>query len=278
MFKRLLSFLVLFASLPPIAALADDGHQLRLTIGKETRQFAQDALLARPDVKAVSVAQDIAYGKPMTFRAVPLVRLLDGLTLPPDNVLETVASDGFVAQLPLDLVVNTDPTKAVAYVAIEDPAKPWPALPNKKISAGPFYIVWLGDGAASVRSEQWPYQVVSLTTQEAPAKRWPALAVDASLPATDPVRAGQTLFVTQCMACHKLNLAGSADVGPDLNLPMNPTEYFQPAALKRYLRDPASVRHWPEQKMPSFDQAALSDREIDLIVRYLGYMASRKVK
>jgi mono/diheme cytochrome c family protein len=214
----------------------------------------------------------------MTFRAVPLARLLEGLTLPPDDVLETVASDGFAAQLPLDLVTNTDPTKAIAYVAIEDPTEPWPALPDKKVSAGPFYIIWLGDGAASVRSEQWPYQVVSLTTQDAPAKRWPALAVDPALPATDPVRAGQTLFVTQCMACHKLNHAGSADVGPDLNLPMNPTEYFQSAALKRYIRDPASVRHWPEQKMPSFDQAALSDREIDLIIRYLGYMASRKVK
>ena len=113
MFKRLLSLLVLFASLSPIAALADDGHQLMLTIGQQSRQFTQDALLARPDVKVVSVARDIAYGKPMTFRAVPLARLLDGLALPPDTVLETVATDGFVAELPLDLVANTDPAKAV---------------------------------------------------------------------------------------------------------------------------------------------------------------------
>ncbi|MDY0882723.1 c-type cytochrome [Dongia soli] len=278
MLKRILSLVILLAALSMHVALAEDGRQLTLTIGQETRHFTRDVLLSRPDTKTVSIARDIAYGKPMTFRAVPLARLLEGLTLPPDYVLEAVASDGFATQLPLDLVTNSDPTKAVAYVAIEDPAKPWPALPNKKVSAGPFYIVWLGDGAASVRSEQWPYQVISLTTQEAPAKRWPALAVDAALPATDPVRAGQTLFVTQCMACHKLNRAGSADVGPDLNLPMNPTEYFQPAALERYIRDPASVRHWPEQKMPAFDQANLSDREIALIIRYLGYMASRKVK
>jgi mono/diheme cytochrome c family protein len=44
-------------------------------------------------------------------------------------------------------------------------------------------------------------------------------------------RARQTLFVTQCLVCHKLNGAGSADVGPDLNLPENPTEYFQASAL-----------------------------------------------
>ena len=48
MFKRLLSLLVLLVSLSPIAVRAEDGHQLTLTIGKETRQFTQDALLARP--------------------------------------------------------------------------------------------------------------------------------------------------------------------------------------------------------------------------------------
>ena len=67
-----------------------------------------------------------------------------------------------------------------------------------------------------------------------------------------PARAGETMFVKHCIACHKIDGGGSSVLGPDLNKPMNPVEYFQPAALRRYLRDPASVRHWPDQKMPGF--------------------------
>lgn len=272
--RALIGAFLLIAIIKPAAA--DQDRLLTLAIGTAKHVYTRADMLSRPDVGTVAIGQDVAYGKPMTFRAVPLAHLLDGMKLPVDQVLEAVASDGFVAQLPLDLVTNTDPSRAVAYIAIEDPARPWPSLPGKEASAGPFYIIWAGRQARSVRSEQWPYQVASLTTQPAPAARWPAMAVDKTLPATDPVRAGQSLFIAQCLTCHKLNGAGSADIGPDLNLPMNPTEYFQRAALHRYIRNPAALRHWPGQKMPAFDQASLSDREIDLIIRYLAYMAPRK--
>ncbi len=126
-----------------------------------------------------------------------------------------------------------------------------------------------------MRSEQWPYRVVAIRSADSPAKRWPALGVDPALPAGDPIRAGQTLFVTQCLVCHKMNGAGSADVGPDLNRPENPTGYFQEGALKRYIRDPASLRHWSKMAMKGFSRDQLSDHEIDLIVAYLRHMAGR---
>lgn len=251
----------------PALGLSVDGNTLSLTA---------QVLLARPDATEITVPNDVAYGKSMTYRAVPLADLLDGIKLSADSVLEARATDGFSAQLPMDLVRNRDTTGAVAWLAIEDPARPWPKLPGKAVSAGPFYLVWIGPAAASVRSEQWPYQIGQLTTQASPATRWPALAVDPALPATDPVRAGQRLFITQCFACHRLNGAGSADAGPDLNLPMNPTEYFQPSALHRYIRNPASLRNWPGRAMPPFSPDQLSDREIDLVVTYLAYMAQRK--
>jgi cytochrome c len=37
-----------------------------------------------------------------------------------------------------------------------------------------------------------------------PLSRWPQLAVDSALPANDPARAGQALFIVQCLTCHKL--------------------------------------------------------------------------
>ncbi|WP_322041915.1 cytochrome c [Paraburkholderia sp. J67] len=270
-------FAALLLTLGMIGHCAVAQPTIELTIGGTTRSFSQDALLARADTAEIHVARDIAYdGASSTYRAVPLANLLDNAALPADSVLEARATDGFAAQLPMDLVRNRDPSQAVAWLAVEDPAHPWPKLRGKPVSAGPFYLVWVGKEAASERSEQWPYQIARLATQPSPAARWPVLAVDPALPATDPVRAGQSLFITQCLACHRLNHAGSADTGPDLNVPMNPVEYFQPAALHRYIRNPASVRDWPGRVMPAFAPDQLSDREIDLIVAYLAYMAQRK--
>jgi mono/diheme cytochrome c family protein len=276
MSKRVL-FAVLLLTFGAIGNSIAAQPTINLTIGSKTQSFGAAELLARPDVAEIHVAQDVSYGKSATYRAVPLADLLDTTALPADSVLEARATDGFAAQLPMDLVRNRDPATAVAWLAVEDTAHPWPKLPGKQVSAGPFYLVWVGSQAASVRSEQWPYQIAQLATQPSPSARWPVLAVDPALPATDPVRAGQSLFITQCLVCHRFNHAGSADTGPDLAVPMNPVEYFQPAALHRYIRNPASVRDWPGRTMPAFAPNQLSDREIDLIVAYLAYMAQRKV-
>ncbi|WP_322092273.1 c-type cytochrome [Paraburkholderia bannensis] len=271
-------FAALLLTLGVIGRCAAAQPVIEITLGNQTQSFSQAQLLARSDAADIRVARDVAYGASSAYRAVPLADLLEGASLPADSVLEARATDGFAAQLPMDLVRNRDAAKAVAWLAVEDPAHPWPKLPGKPVSAGPFYLVWVGSQAASVRSEQWPYQIAKLATQPSPSARWPVLAVDPALPATDPVRAGQSLFITQCLACHRLNHAGSADTGPDLNVPMNPVEYFQPAALHRYIRNPASVRDWPGRAMPAFPPEQLSDREIDLIVAYLAYMAQRKVQ
>jgi len=261
-----------FLGLP--SASADP--MLDVSINGNTHHFGRDALLARPEVSSIEIAHDVAYGKPMRFRAIPLAVLLPGLGASADGVLETVAVDGFAAQLPLALVTNTDSAKAVAWLAIEPDDAPWPPLPGKTASAGPFYIVWTGAAAATVRSEQWPYQVAKLETQLSPSSRWPALGVDPALPATHSVRAGQALFVVQCLPCHTLNGAGSGTLGPDMNKPMNPTEYLTHDGLRKLIRDPKSVRSWPTLLMPGFTADQMSDREIDQVIEYLAHMAARR--
>ena len=255
------------------AALADNG--LSVTIGKVEKKFTAAALLARPETREIEI-DDPSYQKPMKYHAIPVKALLAGMKLPPDAVIEAVANDGFVAQLPTDLLLQPTSGASEAYLAIEPPDARWPVLPGKKASAGPFYLVWLNPAATGIRSEQWPYMVAALRSADSPAKRWKELAVDKSLSAVSPIRTGQALYVTQCMACHKLNGAGSADVGPDMNRPASPTEYFQPDALKKYIRDPASLRRWNGMQMPGFGKDALSDHEIDLIISYLGHMAANR--
>jgi mono/diheme cytochrome c family protein len=247
-----------------------------VVVGGQTRQFGRDELLRRPDVARVTVANDIAYGKSMSYRAVPVSALLAGLSPPADSVIESVALDGFAAQLPLDILTNTDPAKPIAWLAIEPADMPWPPLPGKAVSAGPFYIVWTGASVATIRSEQWPYQLAKLESQPSPLARWPALDVDPGLSATDPARAGLALFVTQCLACHTLNGAGASSFGPDLNQPMNPTEYLTLDGLRALIRDPKAVRTWPGLQMPGFAADQMTDSEIDQIIGYLKHMATRR--
>ncbi|HJW79192.1 MAG TPA: cytochrome c, partial [Beijerinckiaceae bacterium] len=52
-----------------------------------------------------------------------------------------------------------------------------------------------------------------------PSKRQASLATD------HPARVGQAVFEATCLACHRMNGGGSSEMGPDLNRPMNPTEY-----------------------------------------------------
>ena len=269
------ALLLLCCLLLPGLAHADE-PTLTITVGNDMRSFTRRELLLRPDATTIEVARDISYRVPMTYRAVPVASLLAGITPPDDSVIEAVALNGFVAQIPPGLLLNTDESKAVAWLAIEPQDRPWPPLPHKDENAGPFYIVWTGAEVGSIRSEQWPYQLAKLVSQPSPAARWPALAVDPALPPTDPVRAGQALFFVQCLTCHKLNGAGAANVGPDLNVPRNPTEYFTPQGLHDLIRDPRAVRIWPAQAMPGFPPDYLSDHEIDLVIAYLKHMAGRK--
>jgi len=263
--------LLLLSLMPGAAAM------LTLENGRDRLSFDTAALLARADVADVEIVADIAYHGPRRYRAVPLSRLLAALPAPSHSAaLEAAAIDGFAAQIPLSLAAGTAPVGAQAWLAIEPADTPWPRLPGKASSAGPFYIVWQGPKTPQVPSEDWAYQLAALRYVPAPAARWPQLAVAGSLPADHPAGVGQEVFAAFCLACHRMNGGGSSEMGPDLNLPMNPTEYFQPAALRQYLRNPASVRVWPGQKMPAFGPEKLSEAELDAVITYLEHMAELK--
>jgi mono/diheme cytochrome c family protein len=92
-----------------------------------------------------------------------------------------------------------------------------------------------------------------------------------------PVKRGFALFQRNCFACHKLNGSGDGSLGPDLNIPMNPTEYLTEKALRQYVRDPQSVRRWAGSRMSGFGTSVLSENDLDDLVAYLRHMATRKV-
>jgi cytochrome c1 len=66
-------------------------------------------------------------------------------------------------------------------------------------------------------------------------------------------------------------------MGPDLNLPMNPTEYFREGILGTFIRDPQSVRNIPGSRMSAFPESVISDAEMSQLLAYLRHMAGRKL-
>lgn len=267
--RIILAIMLALFALPASAA-----QQLAVDLGQGVRTMTTRQLLARPDVERVDIANDIAYHRPMHYRAVPLKALLTGVNA--SDHLQFIALDGFAAEI--DAAKILDGHGAQAWLAVEDPSNPWPALPGNTGSAGPFYLVWTHPARGHINPEQWPYQIARIRRLGPVAARFPALRPDPALPSTSPIRHGFVLFQRHCMACHTLNLQGDAHIGPDLNIPYNPTQYLRADLLRVYIRNPQSLRHWPQARMPGFDRTQLPDADLDALLDYLQHMAGRKIK
>lgn len=236
-----------------------------------TRVWTSDELLMHPDARTVRVSSDVAYKKDMSFTALPLADLLVGLR--PEHFVQTKALDGHAGEVPAELLFMLDGGRA--WLAIEDSQDPWPKLPNKQGSAGPFYVVWTDVDSERINSEQWPYQVTTIRLSETSAKDgYRNLRPADDAPAD--VQAGLGHFERVCLPCHRLNGDGGSELGPDLNVPYNPTEFIVPEFLNRLIRDPQSVRLWPEAQMPAITTEMLEDAELEQVLAYLRHMSGRK--
>src|ERR1044072_2381167 len=197
--KALLTLTVLVAFLLGGAA-APSPSVLDVTIGGVTRQFDGRTLLARKDATTLTVSHDVSYGRSMTYRAIPLRALLASFAPFAPDAIEIRAIDGFVAQIPRKLFER----EAIPWIAVEDPDDPWPTLPGKAASAGPFYLIWQNPERSGISPEQWPYAMAELPTVSSPTQRWPGLKVENSLPPEASLRRGQAAFFANCLACHRL--------------------------------------------------------------------------
>ena len=176
--QALLSILIALLACGTAHAGADT---LTVTFGGAEKSYAAAELLARADAATIEIPADVSYKKPMTYRAVPLLALLGGKPDAALDTLEVSAADGFVSQIPMALIEGRATAAASPGSPCEDPAAPWPPLPGKDVSAGPFYLVWEHPERSKVGTELWPYQTVAVTGVESPAHRWPQMAVAATL-------------------------------------------------------------------------------------------------
>ena len=244
---------------------------LTVVRGEDTKTYTLSDLLghaARVDV--TTDASDEAYKCPMHYMAVPIETLVG--VLKDEDEAQFIALDGYAP------VIGAKRLRGIglarAYLAIEPSAAAWSSLAPGKPSAGPFYLIWSNAEGAGVFPSEWPYQIATIRLQRTLAARFPLI-----VPGDDAhkdVWAGFDAYGKQCLSCHTMNRQGDATMGPDLNVPMNPTEYFTESALRKLVRDPKSVRDWRAGMMPGFDITRLSEVELDRIIAYLKHMAGKK--
>lgn len=215
----------------------------------------------------------------MTFRAVPLPRVLDatyGRSWRDREAIMFSCLDGYEPTIPVRRVLEHSAFLAVeradhgdfTITEILNGAK-------RTVELGPFYVIWDNLNDPQIRAEGdygWPYQVTRIdlvTFRSRFGEMVPS--PDASQETWD----GFEAFVIHCSQCHAVNGHGGR-VGPELNYPANPTEYLKPGWLRKWIDDPTSMRLRPQ--MPPLNPT-LPNREdvIDAIMAYLETIASHKV-
>jgi mono/diheme cytochrome c family protein len=248
--------------------------QTESTLKVGTKSYSASDLLKRPELETITVPHDPAYGgREMRYQAIPAAALFAETNLREDDVVQFRCLDGFVASISKERIMRTGPGQSIAYVAIEDPKSKWPDRPLSPAagSAGPFYLVWLKPELSGILQEEWPYQVVAFEVKGRLKDLYPRIFPKHQEDAR--VARGLKLFQQTCFACHTMNQAGPSHVGPDLNLPLSPTEYLKESILPQYIRNPKSIRTWEGSKMPGFGPETFSDDDIMNIVVYLKEMA-----
>jgi mono/diheme cytochrome c family protein len=272
LFALLFTFVANAASIEP---------ELILKVDNKTIRYSRNQLLQRKDITTLRIDYDPTYpGKKMVYKAIPVASLLDPATVPADATLQFLCLDGFSASMDVGRVMNKNKDQAVAYLAIEEKKKKWPPIksPVDQHSAGPFYLVWVNPKASNIGQEEWPFQLVGFEVRPPLRATNPAIFPAEGIGPDHAISRGFGVFKKNCFTCHTMNLQGEAKLGPDLNVPMSPIEYFKEDALKALIRNPQSVRAWPLSKMSAFPKDVISDQEMDDLMDYLKHMVGRRAK
>ncbi len=223
--------------------------------------------------KTVKIDRDPVYKASKEYQAYPLIDILKKIRIPEslntdDLLIVFTAVDGYKVSM-----AYQDAHLEAGYVAFKDNAaaghKSWLdfKVGKQTMTPAPFYLVWPKNGLDEWRYP-WPFQLASITLQ--PAKIYFGDAAPSG--GDESVNNGFKLFSRYCIRCHSVNLSGG-DVGPELNVPKNISEYFKEEALPGFILNATAYR--AGTKMPAFDNL-ISDDEARAIASYLMHMKLEK--
>jgi len=278
-FFKLLNSVLWLAVIAMTSVWAADAPILTIQTPSQTVTFTHQQLLAKAEELPQQIFHDPAYKKESsTYTVVAIHKLFEGLTVLPEQVVQFKCLDGFSGPINQQRLLNTDPNQAIAYLAIEPLNKKWPPLKaGKSATAGPFYLVWKNASLSQVGPEEWPYQLAGFEVKKSLRETFPDIFPSNSVAEDHSIQNGFKVFTKNCFACHTLNRNGEAKMGPDLNVPNNPTEYLKVDYIKTLIRNPQDLRYWPNSSMPSFSERIISNDDLSDLLNYLKHMSGNKV-
>jgi cytochrome c2 len=129
----------------------------------------------------------------------------------------------------------------------------------------PCYLVWSID--KDENNFSFPYGIIQIKIVDIDEEYKDANPING----TQNVHKGFSIFKKQCIKCHPINKVGGV-VGPELNTPMNVTEYWKIEHLESFILNPDKYRY--NSKMPTIHD--LSNNDVKLIIEYLKHMSKNK--
>jgi len=206
------------------------------------------------------------------FALKPLLKAMYGEHWKRDDDIVFTCTDGYQPSLPGAILQRHDAYLAFASADGQD----FSIFDHGKVQdLGPYYLIWDNVRDEAFDDEQpqvWPFQVTAL--EPVPFKlRYAAMLPPARSSAQ--VRRGFLVFRNHCMNCHSINGLGGS-LGPELNYPVNVTQYYAIPWLKRWIAMPRSIRY--NATMPPLDaEAGTRDKMLNDLIAYLKAMVGKKV-
>jgi mono/diheme cytochrome c family protein len=259
-----------------IPALAGEPTLTFQDRAETVRQLTRDEMAKLLPGTELTV-ENPSTGQPASYRGAGLTELLNrvyGERWKSAGLVKFVTVDGYQPVVTVEAIQRHQGLMAYADAGT-DRLRPLGDGHGGTVDPGPFYLVWENRKDTGARTDpwlQWPWQLarVELTSLE---REYPQTAPPAG--ASPEVLRGFNGFLSHCAKCHRVNGEGG-QVGPELNYPVNVTEYWQAEWLPKFITQPSAIRH--NSKMPPYPATAGdAQAEIRDILAYLRAMKERKL-
>ena len=270
--------ILLFFTFCSLCAYTSDLPTLTLRKNDRTIRVLTTNELIQINEGRISVTVDNPTdSKVHTYEGISLPVLLElvfGKTWSSFDLVRFVTQDGYQPVIPTERIIAGS-----GVIATGEKGYPGFGKLQRKngesVDPGPIYLVWENINDKGSREDpwiSWPWQITGIELssfkREFPRSAPPLLS-------GNPAMEGFLAFRQHCIKCHTINGDGG-NFGPELNYPVNVTEYWNEEWLARYIADPQSIRT-NSKMIPFYRDVKNRQAVISSIILYLKAMKDNKI-